>query len=553
MIWGDGLGVNPGALHAKAARLLESEAGLRRTAAAIEATDVGSWRGDAARAERSERRRIIDDLDRQADALPRAASALRDAGDQFAGIQATQGRAIASAGSWQYRYTDAGVVLSTAQGINLDPRRPFVRAQLQGIAVNVTIRLNATDLALGGRLGVLALQFGVSSLVDAVGNGLLDAGEWLGDKILDGLDWSRDRIRDAYEWGQDRVRDVVDWFHRGTEAAGPAWTRFLDTLGTRPQWFDDLVTRGELPQVAEVLGSTLFTGAQLVGAGWDFVTGERHHLFDDGRPWVGAVEPYRQSNYTGVQDVMATAMDVYESRGTDPDGRPAVQVTAVEGPDGTVRYIVAIPGTTEDLTSLDGWSGSNAGTDWAANLKGVGFGTSSATEAAMQAVDLAIQKDMAARRLTGTPQLLLTGHSQGGIIAANMAADPSFSSRYNVQGIVSAGSPQQTIPIPSDVAVYNFQNALDPVPRVDLGGLNVDGTTNRQGNVTNIVIPHSGNPLPGHTHAQSYYQQGINELAGGGGSWQNQLQMEQLNSELGQFLNGETTAYRVEFGRETDR
>ncbi|NHB85167.1 hypothetical protein G7085_12510 [Tessaracoccus sp. HDW20] len=49
------------------------------------------------------------------------------------------------------------------------------------------------------------------------------------------------------------------------------------------------------------------------------------------------------------------------------------------------------------------------------------------------------------------PNILLTGHSQGGIIAANIASDPGFTARYQVDGVVSAGSPVNTIPISQDV------------------------------------------------------------------------------------------------------
>lgn len=543
MKWGDGLRVDTGALEAKASGIRQSHAGVLGVLQATRATDVGPWRGDAARAERSRRRRLIDSLQRQADVLPRAADALSDAAAAFGSLQSTQHRAIARAQSWQYRISDWGVVTSTA-GLNLDPRRPFIRAQLQGTAITVTLRLTAADLELAARLGLLAVELGISGALDDLKNSVIDGGEWLGDKVLDGLDWTGERIRDAYEWGQDRVEDVVDWFRRGAEAAGPAWSRFLDTLGTKPRWLTDLLEHGEIPQFSEVAGQVLYLTGQLAGVGFDFVSGERNHFFDDGVPWVGEVTGHDQTNYGGVGDVMQTAMDVYGSHDqADPHDRASVQVTAVEGPDGTIRYIVAIPGTTEDIASLDGWSGSEAGTDWAANLKGVGYGSTSASEAAMLAVDKAIAADMAARGLTGTPQLLLTGHSQGGIIAANMAADPGFASRYDVRGIVSAGSPQQSIPVPSHVPVYNFQNTFDPVPRADFGG-------NAPANQHQIVLPHSGSYNITHTHSQEFYMEGIRNLESGQGSAPNQDHLDQMNQDLGGFFNGQTTGYRVEYGRE---
>lgn len=559
MIWGDGLRTNPGALQARAAQLMSAHSGLTNSIEASKGTDLGPWRGDAARAERSTHRRMVDAMERQADALPRAAEALNSAAQSFQSLQNTQHQAVSRAASWQFRYNNWGYVSDVA-GFNLDPRRPFIRADLQRIGVSVTLRLNAADATLAGRLGILAIRMGLGGLVDDAKNAFTDLAMWSGDKIMDGLDWSADKIRDAAEWGKDKVQDVIDWGRRGAEAARPAWERLKDTLGTKPRWLDDLLTKGEVPQISEVAGSALYVAGQATGVAVNFLTGEDKHMFDDGTPWTGTPERYNQPNYGGVEDVMATAMDVYNTHDkADMHDRASIQVTAVTDADGNTRFIVAVPGTTEGLGG-GGWFGSEAGTDWPANLKGVGFGTTSATEAAMTAVDRAIEQyrqDNPNARVAvganGQPQLLLTGHSQGGIIAGNMASNTDFANRYSVEGIVSAGSPQQTLPIPTDTRVYNFNNTLDPVPRVDLGGVNVDGSTNHQPNVTNIYIPHSGSPLPTHTHEQGYYMEGITDLANGNGSPQNQQHMASMNQELGSFFNGTTQAYRVEYGREVQR
>lgn len=559
MIWGDGLRTNPGALQAQAAQLMSAHAGLNSAISASNGTELGPWRGDAARKERSTHRRMVDAMERQADALPRAADALNSAAQSFQSLQNTQQQAISRAASWQFRYNDWGFVNDVA-GFNLDPRRPFIRADLQRIGVSITLRLNAADATLAGRLGILAIRMGLSGLVDAAKNAFADMAMWTGDKIMDGLEWSADKIRDAAEWGKDKVTDVIDWGRRGAEAALPAWERLKDTLGTKPRWLDDLLTKGEVPQIAEVAGSALYVAGQTVGVGLNFVTGEDKHMFDDGTPWTGTPESYNQPNYSGVDSVMETAMDVYNTHDKeDMHDRASVQVTAVTDANGNTRFIVAVPGTTEGLGGR-GWFGSESGTDWPANLKGVGFGTTSGTEAAMTAVDRAVEQYLrdnpdarVATGANGRPQVLLTGHSQGGIIAGNMASNSDFANRYSVEGIVSAGSPQQTLPIPSNVPVYNFQNQLDPVPRVDLGGRNVDGSSNVQPNITNIYIPHSGSPSPTHTHEQGYYMQGITDLSNGGGSAQNQQHMQSMNNQLGGFFNGTTQAYRVEYGREVER
>lgn len=551
MIWGDGVNANPGALQAKAAELMAAHTNLTAIQTAHDSTELGPWRGEAARAERDRHRTISAALDRQLASIPKAADALNDAAATLTGLQRTQHSAISRAASWQYRYNDWGVVRSTVDGINLDPRRPFIRGDLQRIGISVTTRLNACDLELAAKLGRLVVTETLSEFGDDLKNGLITAGEWAGDQIMNGLEWSRDRIVDGYEWGQDRVEDVIGWFNDGLDAAQPAWERLRETLGTSPRWLTDLIDKGEVPQIAEVLGAAAFVAGQGAGVAWNFLSGEDKHFFDDGTPWSGDPTPHRQTNYTGVHDVMTTAMDMYATHDPDdPDDRASVQVTAVVGDGGTVRYIAAIPGSTEGM-GAGGWFGRNSGMDWAANLRGVGFGDTAATHGAMDAINKAIEEDMARRGLEGRPELLLTGHSQGGILAANMAADEEFMSRYDVKGIISAGSPQQTIPVPEGVQVYNFANEYDPVPAVDFNGRNVDLSVNEQPNVHTIVIPHSGSYLPTHTHEQSYYLEGIRDLQDGGGTAEQQAMMAQMNDQLGGFFGDTDGAYRVQYGRET--
>lgn len=105
-----------------------------------------------------------------------------------------------------------------------------------------------------------------------------------------------------------------------------------------------------------------------------------------------------------------------------------------------------------------------------------------------------------------------------------------------------------------DVPVYNFQSQYDPIPRADLEGLRINGTTDSPGNITNITMPHSGSGIgdysPGYTHQQETYLRDIATLNGGNGSPENLQKVQDLHAELGVFFTGETTAYTVEFGRE---
>ncbi len=63
--------------------------------------------------------------------------------------------------------------------------------------------------------------------------------------------------------------------------------------------------------------------------------------------------------------------------------------------------------------------------------------------------------------------VMLTGHSQGGIIAATLAADPDFRARYDVESVVTAGSPVARFDIPPSVSVLALEHDQDVVPMLD--------------------------------------------------------------------------------------
>lgn len=564
MDWGDGLRVNPGVLHARASGLRQVAGELDQQMATHSSMDLGPWRGEAQRAQHSAHRRLVSSMESRARRIPPVADALDDAASSFSAIQSAQSSLAARAGAWDYGIADSGWLHDTASGwARLDPRRPFMRARFQGGAFSILTRLNFTDVSLAARLRASDTVHDGRDLLNDAGNtaqdllataadGVLSGAEWLGGRISDGLDWGRERIEDAQEWG----RDVADDLASRVQHAAPAWDRFVDTVGTTPEWLRDLRERGEIPQIAEVLGRAAFLGGQLAGVPANFLTDDDLHLFDDGRPYLASsadIDRHDAKPFDGINSIIDPMMDVYNTQDpTDHTDRPRVQVTAVEDPaTGEVRYVVSIPGTTEAMDNLNGWAGNPAGTDWAANLRGVGYGDTAATQSIMHSVELAIQEDLAARgaSLDGRrPEVLLTGHSQGGIIAGNIAGDPGFAERFRVGGVVSAGSPVDTLGVPADVPVYNYQNQFDPVPRVDFGG----APTGTPSNVTNIVFDHEGSYSPSHTHLQQTYQDNIRELSYGTGSAENVTKQQQLDAELARFYNGNTTAYRVTFGRETE-
>ncbi|HEX8627102.1 MAG TPA: hypothetical protein VF755_02895, partial [Catenuloplanes sp.] len=63
--------------------------------------------------------------------------------------------------------------------------------------------------------------------------------------------------------------------------------------------------------------------------------------------------------------------------------------------------------------------------------------------------------------------VMLVGHSQGGIVAADAANHFTASKEYNVTHVVTAGSPVGRIPVPDGVQVLSLENQHDLVPHLD--------------------------------------------------------------------------------------
>lgn len=245
---------------------------------------------------------------------------------------------------------------------------------------------------------------------------------------------------------------------------------------------------GKIPEPAQVLAGLSVIGGSAIGTLGNIVTGKDLHFFDDGEPRVGTPElAGHGGGPQSMNDVLATSQASYDTEG--------LVVTATVGPDGVTRFIVTVPGTQADIGSMDGWAGKANGRDWAANLWGIGTGTTSATQAAQQATLDAIEAyraDHPDAVVGDTPEILLVGHSQGGIIAANMASDSSFTSQVNVVGMANMAGPIDTAEIPGDIPTLSLTNGQgradgDLVPRLDLGGW--AGTPD---NITEVRFPALG-------------------------------------------------------------
>ena len=169
----------------------------------------------------------------------------------------------------------------------------------------------------------------------------------------------------------------------------------------------------------------------------------------------------------------ATSADVIEHiidmHGGDADnGEIAIEehVTVEEDGTQTRSWTIDIRGTQSF------GAGKKGPQDMLTNLQGVGGMASDQL--------YAIQKAMDDAGIAPGEAVEFAGHSQGGIMAAQLAANPDVRSRYNVVSVVTAGSPTATI-APTDVPVLSYENSGDIVP-------GLDGYATHGENVTTVMF-----------------------------------------------------------------
>ena len=197
------------------------------------------------------------------------------------------------------------------------------------------------------------------------------------------------------------------------------------------------------------------------------------------------------THYEGVTTSADTIEHIVDMRGGDADnGEIAIEEHVTVGEDGTTTrsWTVDIRGT---QSFAIGQSGPQ---DMTTNLQGVAGMASDQLNAVMEAMDAA--------GISPEEAVEFAGHSQGGIMAAQLAADPGVRARYNVVSVVTAGSPTATV-APSDVPVLSYENSGDIVP-------GLDGNATRGDNVTTVrfhdyeATAHPEDPVPSSHSAPLY-------------------------------------------------
>ena len=175
------------------------------------------------------------------------------------------------------------------------------------------------------------------------------------------------------------------------------------------------------------------------------------------------------THYEGAATSADLIEHIVDMHGGDADnGEIAIEEHVTMGEDGTQTrsWTVDIRGTQSFAVGQKGPQ------DMLTNLQGVGGMSSDQL--------VAIQEAMKDAGIAPGEAVEFAGHSQGGIMAAQLAADPDVRSRYNVVSVVTAGSPTATI-APTDVPVLSYENSGDIVP-------GLDGYATQGDNVTTVMF-----------------------------------------------------------------
>lgn len=270
--------------------------------------------------------------------------------------------------------------------------------------------------------------------------------------------WFNDRIDDVatgighgQRWVGDRAADLGDWY--------------TDTTTDVSDWVEDVTDLNNWPSSSEWLaGEIMETGQQLTDLpfpGWT------SRVFDDGVahadepvPWDFSRDPdknelpYNLAGLTGGVD--AAYEDARRWEGREQSTKGLVRVTTMETPEGP-RVVVSVPGTME-WGPVAGDNPMDVTSDLA-TMNGSGQSTVS------DAVRLAMGK----ANIPDDAEVMMVGHSLGGITVGHLLEDPEFAREYHVTHAMTFGSPIESFRIDPDLHVTQFGHTYDVVHRLDLG------------------------------------------------------------------------------------
>lgn len=168
------------------------------------------------------------------------------------------------------------------------------------------------------------------------------------------------------------------------------------------------------------------------------------------------------------------------------DSSGVISILKTTDDNGCTTWMVIIPGT------ADWGSGGSNPMDLQTNLEGVaGMPTD---------MESAVVTAMRQAGVQPGEEVGLYGHSQGGIVAANIAADPAINEQFTITTVLTAGAPTAGADLPDNVSALHIENSGDAVPALD-GAAN----PNAPNRMTVTVDTHTGKDADPYPHAGSVY------------------------------------------------
>lgn len=247
---------------------------------------------------------------------------------------------------------------------------------------------------------------------------------------------------------------------------------------------------------------------------------------------LGGVEASLNQSHAprSLEDLMLSLNDTNLLDQTEPDRHGAIQIQRIVE-NGQERFIVYIPGT-DDMGPIP-QDGEHA-RDMETNYQLIGGMDT--------AYGRGIQQAMLDAGLEGK-DVMLVGHSQGGMVSTSLAADPEFNRQFNVQHVVTAGSPTaQVAQLPDGTSAIHFENRGDAVPLLD-GEDNPD-----QPNRTTVKFDEGSSDV-GDNHAIRHYANGAAAAdASTNGSIQDQIRQMQQDGYLGSGTVESVSTYQITRG-----
>lgn len=247
---------------------------------------------------------------------------------------------------------------------------------------------------------------------------------------------------------------------------------------------------------------------------------------------LDGIEPSLNQGHVpqSLEDLMLSLNDTNLLDAKEPGHHGAIQVQRIVE-DGQERFIVYIPGT-DDMSPIP-QDGEHA-RDMETNYQLIG-GLDSA-------YGRGIQQAMLDAGLEGK-DVMLVGHSQGGMVSTSLAADPDFTQHFNVQHVVTAGSPTAQVPdLPAGTSAIHLENRGDAVPLLD-GEDNPDHP-----NRTTVKFDEGSSDV-GDNHAIRHYANGAAAAdASTSGSVQDQIRQMQEDGYLGSGTVEDVSTYQITRG-----